>query len=90
MGWEEYFKADHYIGAIAKPSRIKASSPYSKRPTYSPIFPLSLFGDFNDEPYKLKKWQFFTFSSDSGNEFYYLIDIDRYFYHTEKEICRYA
>ncbi|CAN6801317.1 unnamed protein product, partial [Brassica rapa subsp. narinosa] len=34
------FEADHYIGAIAKPSRIKASSPSSnsKRPTYS-LFP---------------------------------------------------
>jgi hypothetical protein len=32
----------HYIGAIAKPSRIKVSSPYSKRPTYS-LFFLFLF-----------------------------------------------
>ncbi|CAD5336165.1 unnamed protein product (mitochondrion) [Arabidopsis thaliana] len=45
-GWERSpiknttFEADHYIGAIAKPSRIKASSPSSnsKRPTYS-LFP---------------------------------------------------
>lgn len=38
---------DHYIGAIAKPSRQKASSPYSnsnsKRSTYSPIFFLLFF-----------------------------------------------
>ncbi|EEF45989.1 conserved hypothetical protein [Ricinus communis] len=46
--------SDHYIGAIAKPSRIKASNPYSnsKRPTYSPAtsssFTMSKKGEEKD------------------------------------------
>ena len=47
---------------------------------------IPFLGDFNG-PYKLNKLQFFTFSSDSGNAFSYLIDIDRYVYHTEQAIC---